>query len=169
MIGAATIAREEIWQAIQDSKTPFLAGHTMNQNPVSCAGAIAAIHYVEEHDLVHKSEENGAYLLSRLKGLVDEFEIVGDARGKGMMCGIEFVKDKESEEPFDPKLKVSSKFEIECLNRGLSLFMCSGCVEGVAGDMMLITPPLVITREQIDDIIGIMQDALHAMQPELVQ
>ena len=166
---AATIAREAIWQAIQDTKVPFLAGHTMNQNPVSCAGAIAAFHYVEEHDLVRKSEENGAFLLARLKGLVDEFEIVGDARGMGMMCGIEFVKDKETKEPFDPKLKVSSRYELECLNRGLSLFMCSGCVEGVAGDMILITPPLVITREQIDDLIRIMQDALQALQKELVQ
>jgi adenosylmethionine-8-amino-7-oxononanoate aminotransferase len=166
---AATIAREEIWQAIQETKIPFLAGHTMNQNPVSCAGAIAAIYYVEENDLIRKSEENGAYLLARLQELVDEFEIVGDARGMGLMCGIEFVKDKQTKEPFDPKLKVSSRYELECLSRGLSLFMCSGCVEGVAGDMILITPPLVITREQIDDLIRIMRDALQALQKELVQ
>jgi 4-aminobutyrate aminotransferase-like enzyme len=141
----------------------------MNQNPVSCAGAIAAIYYVEENDLIRKSEENGAYLLARLQELVDEFEIVGDARGMGLMCGIEFVKDKQTKEPFDPKLKVSSRYELECLSRGLSLFMCSGCVEGVAGDMILITPPLVITREQIDDLIRIMRDALQALQKELVQ
>ena len=165
---AATIAREEIWQTIQDARTPFLAGHTMNQNPVSCAGAIAAIHYVEENDLITKSKENGAYLLARLKGLVDEFSIVGDARGMGMMCGIEFVRDKGAKEPFDPNLRVSSRYELGCLKRGLSLFMCFGCVEGVAGDMILITPPLTITRPQIDDLIRIMQDALHTLQVELV-
>ena len=166
---AATIAREEVWQAIQDAKTPFLAGHTLNQNPVSCAGAIAAIQYVEDNDLITKSKENGAYLLARLQGLVDEFSIVGDARGKGMMCGIEFVRDKETKEPFDPKLRVSSRFELECLERGLSLFMCFGCVEGVAGDMILITPPLTITPQEIDDLIRIMQEALQALQMELVQ
>jgi adenosylmethionine-8-amino-7-oxononanoate aminotransferase len=46
--------------------------------------------------------------------------------------------------------------------------MCSGCVEGVAGDMILITPPLTITRQEIDDLIRIMQEALHSFQAELV-
>jgi adenosylmethionine-8-amino-7-oxononanoate aminotransferase len=165
---SATIAREEIWAAIESTKIPFLGGHTLNQNPVSCAGAIAAIHYVEENDLLAKSREKGNYLLSSLKQLVDEFEIVGDARGKGMMCGFEFVKDKASKEPFDPALKVSGRFEKECLERGLSLFQCSGCVEGVAGDMTLVTPPLVITIEQIDEMISIMKDALHALESQLV-
>ena len=99
---------------------------------------------------------------------MQEFEIVGDARGKCMMCGFEFVKNKETKEPFDPKLKVSNRFELECLQRGLSLFMCTGCVEGISGDMMLVTPPLVITREQIDDMIGIMKEALMVLQSELL-
>ena len=165
---SSTIAREDIWQAMEDTKAAFLAGHTLNQNPVSCAGAIAAIQYVEDHDLINKSRENGAYLLNRLNDLVDEFKIVGDVRGKGLMCGIEFVKDKETREPFDPKLKVSGRYEMECLNRGLSLFQCAGCVEGVAGDMMLVTPPLVITRPQIDEMISIMKDALKELEAELL-
>lgn len=165
---SATIAREEIWQAMEDTKAAFLAGHTLNQNPVSCAGAIAAIQYVEDHDLINKSRENGAYLLARMKELVDEFEIVGDVRGKGLMCGFEFVKDKGTREPFDPKLKVSGRYEMECLERGLSLFQCFGCVEGVAGDMILVTPPLVITRPEIDEMIGIMKAALKQLQGELL-
>jgi len=118
--------------------------------------------------LINKSRENGAYLLARLQELVDEFEIVGDVRGKGLMCGFEFVKDKGTREPFDPKLKVSGRYEMECLERGLSLFQCFGCVEGVAGDMILVTPPLVITRPEIDEMIGIMKDALKQLQGELL-
>jgi adenosylmethionine-8-amino-7-oxononanoate aminotransferase len=165
---SATIARESIWQEIEDTGIPFLAGHTLNQNPVSCAGAIAAIQFLEENDLLAKSRDNGEYLLSRLQELVAEFQIVGDARGKGLMCGFEFVKDKETKEPFDPKLRVSGRYEKECLERGLSLFMCTGCVEGVAGDMILVTPPLVITREQIDDMIDIMKEAMQMLQAELL-
>ncbi len=165
---SSTIAKEAIWQVIEASKLPFLAGHTMNQNPVSCAGAIEAIKYVEEHDLLSKSTQTGAYLLKRLNDLVDEFEIVGQARGLGMMCGIEFVQDKKTKEPFDPKLKVSGRFEMECLKRGLSLFQCAGCVEGVAGDMMLVTPPLVITPKQVDELVDIMKQALKVLQAELL-
>jgi adenosylmethionine-8-amino-7-oxononanoate aminotransferase len=84
-----------------------------------------------------------------------------------MMCGIEFVKDKKTKEPFDPKLKVSGRFEMECMQRGLSLFQCAGCVEGVAGDMMLVTPPLVITPAQVDEMVDIMRDALKVLQAEL--
>jgi adenosylmethionine-8-amino-7-oxononanoate aminotransferase len=46
--------------------------------------------------------------------------------------------------------------------------MCTGCVEGVAGDMMLVTPPLTITPDQVDDMVDIMKDALSALQPELL-
>ena len=165
---SATIAKEEIWQAVEDTKAPFLAGHTMNQNPVSCAGAIASIGYVEKHDLIGNSVRTGAYLLQELKKMVTEFAILGDARGKGMMCGFEFVKDKETREPFDPKLKVSSRFEQECLKRGVSTFPCTGCVEGVAGDMVMVTPPLITTPAQVDEMLGLMKEALRPMQAELM-
>lgn len=165
---SATIASEAIWQSIEDTGIPFLAGHTMNQNPVSCAGAIAVIRYIEENNLIEKARVTGAYLLSQLKELVEEFQIVGDARGMGMMCGLEFVRDQKTKEPFDPRQKVSGMFEHECLKRGLVTFQCSGCVEGVAGDMALVTPPIVITNEEIDDMILIMKDSLRSMQAELL-
>ena len=163
---AATIAKEEIWQAIEDSKVPFLAGHTMNQNPVSCAGSIAVIKYVEEHHLLENSKEVGRYLLDRLGELLT-FDIVGDVRGKGLMCGFEFVKDKKTKEPFDPALKVSVMYEQECLKRGLALFSCTGCVEGAAGDMMLVTPPLITTRKQVDEMTDIMRESLKTLQTRL--
>jgi len=166
---SATIGKEEIWQAVEDTQIPFLAGHTMNQNPVSCAGAIASIQYVEKHNLMENARTTGAYLLQELNKIVDEFDIVGDARGKGMMCGIEFVKDKATKEPFEPKQKVSSRFEMECLKRGVSTFPCTGCVEGVAGDMALVTPPLITTPEQVDEMLGIMKEALRALQDEFLK
>ncbi len=54
------------------------------------------------------------------------------------------------------------------MQRGLSLFQCAGCVEGVAGDMMLVTPPLVITPAQVDEMVDIMSDALKVLQAELL-
>jgi adenosylmethionine-8-amino-7-oxononanoate aminotransferase len=84
------------------------------------------------------------------------------------MCGIEFVKNKQTKEPSDPKRRVSGRFEEECMKRGLSLFQCAGCVEGVAGDMMLITPPLIITPAQVDDLVGIMSEVLRVLQAELL-
>ncbi len=164
---AATIAREEIWQAIEKAGMPFLAGHTMDLNPVSCVGALEVIRYVEEHDLAKNSQETGAYLLERLHELLD-FKIIGDVRGQGLMCGFEFVKNKQTKEPFDPSLKVSARFQDAAMANGLILFCCTGCVEGAAGDMMLVTPPLTITRTQVDELIGIVKQTLTSFEAELV-
>ncbi len=163
----ATIAREEIWSAIEKTGVPFMAGHTMDLNPVSCAGAVEVIRYVEENDLVGNSRDVGAYLLERLHELL-EFDIIGDVRGKGLMCGFELVKDKKSKASFDPAQKVSLRFQDEAMARGLILFQCTGCVEGTAGDMMLVTPPLIITRPQVDEMMAILKETAHALQHELV-
>ncbi len=165
---AATIGREDMWQAIQDSGNPFLAGHTMNHNPVACAGAVAGIHYVEEHKLLENSRQMGQYLQGQLQELL-AFDIVGDTRGRGLMCGMEFVKDKATREPYPAKAKVSGMIQAEAMKRGLILFACTGCVEGVAGDMMLVTPPLIITKQQIDDLIAILREALTATQKRLAE
>lgn len=163
---AATIAREEIWAAIEKAGAPFLAGHTMDLNPVSCAGALEVIRYVEANQLSNNSRETGAYLLERLGELL-EFKIIGDVRGKGLMCGFEFVKDQITKEPFDPALKVSARFQDAAMANGLVLFCCTGCVEGTAGDMMLVTPPLTINRSQVDELVGLLKQTLVSFQTEL--
>jgi adenosylmethionine-8-amino-7-oxononanoate aminotransferase len=97
-----------------------------------------------------------------------EFDIIGDVRGKGLLLGFEFVKDKETKEPFDPDLKVSSIYHKEALKRGLIQYACTGCIEGVAGDMNLVTPPLILTMEQADEMVEIMKESIAAMQPMLL-
>ena len=164
---AATIAREDIWAALESAGQPYLAGHTMDLNPVSCAAALEAIRYAEENDLGRNSRETGAYLLERMGELL-AYDIVGDVRGKGLMCGIEFVKDKATKEPFDPALKVSARFQDEAMARGLILFSCFGSIEGTAGDMMMVTPPLIITRPQVDDLIALLKETVEAIQAELL-
>lgn len=163
---AATIAKEEIWRAIEDSGLPFVAGHTMNQNPIACAGAVANLEFMEGRNLLGNSKEVGAYLLQRLRELRD-YDIVGDVRGKGLMCGVELVRDKRTKEPFAPELNVGALLQEEAMKRGLILYSCAGCIEGVAGDMMLVTPPLVITRQQVDDLVAITKEAMQATQETL--
>jgi adenosylmethionine-8-amino-7-oxononanoate aminotransferase len=158
---AATIAKESIWDTIETSGNPFFAGHTLSENPVAFAAAMAALDFLEGNDLIGNSKQVGAYLLERLQELL-EYDIVGEARGRGLMCALELVKDQTTREPFPASMKVSQLFHGETLKRGLILFPCTGCVEGVAGDMTLVTPPLISTREQVDEIIAVMKDALGA-------
>ena len=163
---AATLARREMWQAIEAGGRSFLAGHTMNQNPVSCAAALAVIEQIEEMDLLDHVRQLGGYLRSRLDELL-EFEIVGDVRGMGLLTGFEFVADKASKAPFDPALGVSALYQRQALSCGLVQYACTGCVDGAAGDMNLVAPPLVITREQVDEMVDLIKEALKATQDAL--
>ncbi len=164
---AATIARESIWQVIEDSGVPFMAGHTLSENPPACAAAVATLKYIEEHDLIANSRHTGAYLLERLGELL-EFDIVGDVRGRGFMCGIELVQDKGSKSPFPPGRKACLVVMQAGIEQGLILFPCTGNVEGVAGDMLLVTPPIITTRQQVDEIIAIIKEAIQAATPKLL-
>lgn len=165
---ASTISTEDIWQTLEDAGTPFMAGHTLAENPVAAAAAVATLEYVIANDLVTNSREVGGYLLERMHELL-QFDMVGDVRGRGFLCAMEFVKDKETKEPFPPELKVAISVMSEGMKRGLILFPCIGCIDGVAGDMMLVTPPLITTREQVDEMIGIMKESLKAAQAQLLE
>lgn len=165
---SAVIAKNEIWQPLIDNNSPFKAGHTLNANAVSCAGALATINYTQEHNLVHRSAQMGEYMLQKMKDVLLPHPSVGDVRGKGLMVGFEQVKDKETKEPFDPELKVSQQLEDEAFKRGLITYPCSGTVDGYAGDMTLLAPPLIITREQIDDVVSILDEALTAVEEKLL-
>jgi adenosylmethionine-8-amino-7-oxononanoate aminotransferase len=140
----------------------------VTETPSATAAAVATLNYIEEHDLVTNSRETGAYLLKRLQELL-EFDIVGDVRGRGFMCGVEFVKDKESKEPFPPAKKACLMVMKEGIQRGLILFPCTGNVDGVAGDMVLVTPPLITTRAQVDEIINLTKQAIAAAQDQLFE
>jgi adenosylmethionine-8-amino-7-oxononanoate aminotransferase len=161
---AAVIARNEVWEPLQRHNSPFRAGHTLNANPISCAASLAVLRYLADNDLIRRSRDTGTYFLGRMQELLAH-DIVGDVRGKGLMLGIELVQDKASKEPFPPGLTVSRQVEEEARRRGLIVYPCNGSVDGVAGDMILMAPPLIITREQVDE----MMDILHASTTEVAE
>lgn len=163
---AATIARDQVWAPLVAKGSAFRAGHTLNQNPVSCAGAVAVLKYSLEHRLVERAREQGDYFLGKLQELL-RHDIVGDVRGKGLLLGFELVQDKKTKKPFPPELRVSRRLEEAAFERGLVIYACTGCVEGTAGDMILLAPPLIITRSQIDDTVAILHEAVAAVQQEL--
>lgn len=161
---SALIARDSIWQMLEQNHSPFKAGHTLNANAVSCSAAQAVITYIEEHNLVENSRKQGEYLKNGLFKLMEAHPIIGDVRGLGLMVGFEFVSDQKSREPFPPKQKVSSLFEKAALNNGLITYACTGSLDGVMGDMILLAPPLSITKEQIDDLLSIIDYSIKEVE-----
>ncbi len=84
------------------------------------------------------------------------------------MIGFEFVADKASKKPFPPGLELSRLFSEMTFEAGLVTYPCAGTVRGVAGDTILMAPPLITTREQIDEIMAILHDTMRAFEPRVL-
>ncbi|TQK63155.1 N(6)-acetyl-beta-lysine transaminase precursor [Brevibacillus sp. AG162] len=164
---AATIVSDAIIETITKGSGSIMAGHTYSANPQSAAVSLAVLDYVEKHQLVDKAAEQGVYLLARLKELADELPLIGDARGLGMLCALEFVKNKQTKEPFALSQGVGVKVIEKAFEKGLLIYPAIGGIEGMAGDAVIISPPLTITTEQIDELISLLKEAVIAVQQEL--
>ena len=164
---AAVVARDDLWEALHAANAHFRAGHTLNASVIGMAAAIETIRYIQKHDLVEMARTIGAYFLQRLQSLLS-YDTIGDVRGKGMMVGFEFVADKKTKAPFTPEREISRLFSELTFERGLITYPCTGTVRGVAGDTILMAPPLITTKPQVDEIVDILHDSMRAFEHQIL-
>ncbi|RDW76724.1 aminotransferase, class III [Aspergillus mulundensis] len=146
---------DKVVQVIDKGTGAFRHGQTYQGHPVSCAAALAVQRVIAEENLLENVRVMGKYLEERLRGALGGMKYVGDIRGKGLFWGIEFVKDKETKEPFDPKTALAFKIQETGLKSefGISLYGCTGTVDGIRGDHVIISPAYNTTKEEIDIIV----------------
>ncbi len=159
------VTTERVHTAIKQGSGTFVHGHTYSQNPLSCAVAAAVLDFIREHDLVPRCAAMGRYLLKRLETLY-RHPIVGDVRGLGLMAGVEFVKERATKEPFDPGLKLNALIGARAFDKGLITYPGGGGADGVRGDHILLAPPFIITEEQIDRVVDILDAAIGEIAAE---
>ena len=129
----------------------FVHGHTYGGNPLSSVIGHAVLTYVQENNLVENSRKVGEYLKNGLAEMAEDHTIVGDVRGRGLMIGLEFVKDKATKEPMNaPGIGASGALLNTTMKHGLIVYPGAGQVDGRSGDQCLITPPLNMTMEESD-------------------
>ena len=150
----AVIASKKVVDGIAAGSGAFLHGFTYNAHPVSVAAGRAVLRRVRSLNLVQAADSEvagtaGAALKIALESLRD-LDVVGDVRGMGLLWGVEFVADKKTKAPFPPEKNFAGRVGQGCLRRGLLVYPMPGCVDGVAGDHLLIAPPAVISAEQIE-------------------
>jgi adenosylmethionine-8-amino-7-oxononanoate aminotransferase len=160
----ATIASDKVYDGF---KEPFAHGHTYGSHPVVCAAGFAVLEYMEKHNLVERSRVNGEYLHKKLESLY-EHPSVGDIRGMGLFAGIEFVQDKETKEPFDPKIRYNGRVVDQCFENGLLVYPGSGTVDGVKGDHIQVAPPLVVSKEEIDEILELLDKSIGEVEAKVI-
>ncbi len=155
------VVREELIDAIYASGDDFMHAQTFVHHPVACAAGLATIRYLQEHKLVERCRELGLYLHEQLKRF-QAHPLVGEVRGKGLFAGLEMAADKTTRAPFSHSLKVAEKISAEALSRGLIVWTNTGHVDGANGDAILLAPPFIVTREQVDEIVAVLEQALDA-------
>ena len=158
----AVIASKKVVDGIAAGSGAFLHGFTYNAHPVSVAVGRAVLKHVQT--LVHAADSNvpgtaGADLKNALEGLLD-LDAVGDVRGLGLLWAVEFVADKKTKAPFPAAKNLAGLVGHACLQRGLLVYPMQGCVDGTAGDHLLIAPPAVIKSDQINWAVDQLRQAI---------
>ncbi len=134
----ALIAREPISEAMQ----PGDHLSTFGGNPIACAAALANLAVIEEEQLTENAARRGEELLARFRRLQEKCPLIGEVRGRGLMIGLELVRDRRTKEPAAAEAKA---IRAELRQRGVLVG-----VGGVLGNVVRIQPPLSITADECD-------------------
>ncbi len=149
-----TLVSDRVADLIIAEGGEFAHGYTYSGHPVACAVAVANIRLLREEGIIDRvREEIAPYFTKRWARLADH-PLVGAARSVGLVAAIELVADKESRTRFDKNLKAGTVCRDACIEAGL--------VMRAVGDTMIVSPPLVITREQVDELVDKAWKALDA-------
>ena len=160
-IGAALVSAK-VFQAFSEGSGFFQHGHTYMGHPVACAAALAVQRKIQALDLLANVREQGEVLESRLLDRLGNHAHVGDIRGRGLFRGIELVADRATKEPFDPALKLHAGLKAQAMDRGLIYYPGGGTADGVQGDHILLAPPFIIEKPEIDELVDRLGAAIDA-------
>jgi len=134
--------------------TPGSHASTFGGNPVSCAAALAVIDIIKSEKLLENAQREGAYIKKRLEEMMETHSMIGDVRGKGLMVGVELVKDKDGKEYAKQE---TEDVMMECFRQGLAIVNC-----GV--NVIRWMPPLTITRDLVDPSLEIFERSLSKVE-----
>ena len=148
---SAVVGRKEIMEVIH----PFGLGGTYGGNPVACRAGLAVMEIFEEENLVQTAKALGKKLRKHFDAFHKEYEIIGEVRGMGPMLAMELVKDRETKEPATDEAKALVKF---CYEKGLIILAC-----GNFGNIIRTLMPLVITDEQLERGLAIMEEGFFSL------
>jgi adenosylmethionine-8-amino-7-oxononanoate aminotransferase len=149
---------EQIRQALGD----FNHGGTFSHHAVGAAAGLATLRIYQREKLVQNSAEMGVYLGRQLRRALRHHPHVGEIRGRGLFWGIEFVQDRTTTDPFPASRQLAAKLTRRAAELGLLVYNSQGCADGVDGDVIILGPPLIINQAQIDELVAILQTAVHA-------
>ncbi|MDX8449156.1 aspartate aminotransferase family protein [Mesorhizobium captivum] len=163
---SAAIVGEKVYKVLEDGADKvgaFSHGYTYSGHPIGAAAANAVLDIVEKEDLPGNAREVGAFFRAQLREKFAQLPIVGEVRSVGLMGAIEFVTDRDKKRRFDPTLKVGARISKAARERGLIARAMPH------GDILGFAPPLVTTKAEVEEIVGIAEVAVRFVMDELTR
>jgi adenosylmethionine-8-amino-7-oxononanoate aminotransferase len=158
----ALIAAGKVYDAVANGSGAFMHGHTYMGHPLACAAALGVQQAIREENLLANVRAMGAHLSERLLDRFGNHHHVGDIRGRGLFQAIELVEERASKRPFDPARKINVRIKAEAMARGLIVYPAGGTIDGKNGDHVLLAPPYIVSRADIDAIVERLGAAVDA-------
>jgi adenosylmethionine-8-amino-7-oxononanoate aminotransferase len=146
---------EEIAQVLDTGEMTWMHAFTYSAHPVGCAVALRNLDLVEQEDYPRQSAEKGAHLLKNLQQALESHPHVGEVRGIGLMCAIEYVQDKSSKAEFPASDGIGHRVHLAAQQRGL--------FSRLRGDVFCIAPPPITPLPVLDRIVEIMAESTQAV------
>jgi 4-aminobutyrate aminotransferase len=151
---SAIVARSEIFESWS---APVHFFNTAG-NAISCSAAIATIDVIENENLTDNANKQGDYIMQRFETLKHKYNCIGDVRGKGLLIGVDIVKDRTTKER---DVNKTAKICWRCWEKGLILAFFSGSV-------LRIAPPLTLSSEEAERAMDIIAEAIYEVEEGLV-
>lgn len=162
-LGGIMISEKIYKEFTQLSVGTLLHGYTYSGHPMACAVALKNLEIIEQENLIENAEKRGQELLAGLARVQKERKIIGKVKGLGLMCGIEIVKDKQTSAGIDTPW--SPLIVAEAAKQGL---ICRSVVLD-GQDIVVFAPPLSITKEEIADLIHILNKSIRVVETRALE
>ncbi|MGG7644327.1 aspartate aminotransferase family protein [Rhodovulum sp. YNF3179] len=161
----AMVAHERIVEPVLDAGG-FIHGFTYAGNPLACAAGLAVLEQIETQGMMANAARIGAMLKTRMTGLMDRYDFVGDVRGKGLLLAFELVADRTSMRPLPRGYAAFDRVVELAYANGLIIYS-RRTRGGYEGDHFLVCPPMIATETHVDEIMEGLTAALDAFAAEI--
>lgn len=161
---SAVLVRSQDVEVIRKASGNFMHAQTYLQAPSICAAGCAALREMDRLGAVSNARRVGKFLERELRKHVLPHPAVGFISGRGMMWGVEFVKNKSTRQPFDRAEKIAERFVETAFSEGLIVWPNVGQADGHHGDLIMLGPPLTLTEKQAIELVRILVRSLDAMK-----
>jgi len=149
----AVMATDRVFDAIVGGSGFFQHGHTYTGHIAACAAGLAVQTALKEENLLQNVATRADQLREKLLERFGNHRHVGDIRGRGLMMSLEFVSDRTTKAPFDPKHGLAMRLKKTALKNGLISYPMGGLIDGRAGDHVMLAPPFIVEEAHLDEIV----------------